>query len=222
MSFYAPTASPPPGVTAQEMAYSRDALRKMFGSRLLEPDANGAFNFVPWDGTTNKAVTILEGQQCLVFYLGGVPDTANGVTKMTGFSSDPRNPVAPGGADRIGPFYNFESNRLVPAGSRFPSYLDRYTTPYAYFGGTGAANTYKSYCPSLPCPGAANGQVGPIAYQETATRWTRPDGYQIISAGKDMKFAPGGIWDPTKGSKSFEARDDVSNFSALTLDNPQS
>jgi len=217
MAQYVPGTAPPPGVTAQEMAYSRDTLKKMFGSRLLEPDVNGAFNFVPWDGTNNNSVTVLEGQQCLVFYLGGVPATSGSVTKMTGFSADANDPVN-GTGDRIGPFYNFDPNRLK--GGRFPWYEDVYGTPFAYFGGTGAANTYKSYCPSLPCPSAPQGQAGPIAYQETAGRWTKPDGFQIISAGKDKKFAPGGAWDPTQGSKFYESRDDASNFSSATLNNP--
>jgi len=195
-------------VSQAEINYSRDALRAMFGSRFITNATT-----VYWDGTGNaNSVWVLEGHQCLVFYLGGVAQKTSTGTKMLGFRDNALDPVG-GSGDPIGPFYNFESNRLTFVGnSPFPSYLDRYGTPFAYFGGTGSSNTYVSNCPSLP--------GSPVAYQETQTRWTRPDGFQIISAGKDKKFGAGGVWDPTRGSTDGNARDDVSNFSGSALTNP--
>jgi len=195
----------------QDANRTKEALRAMFGSRLIT-NAQA----VNWDGSGNAgAVTTLEGSQCLVFYLGGIADSSSGLTKMTGFSSNPIDPLAAGGTDRIGPFYDFESRRLTAG--RYPSYLDRYGTPYAYFGGTGGANSYVCYCPSL----------GVTGYYEVAdkngnpVRWTNPDSFQIVSAGKDKKFAAGGLWNPKTGSTDLNARDDVSNFSSTALSNPQ-
>ena len=105
MAQYNPNVAPPTGVTAQEMAYSRDALRKMFGTRLLEPDGNGNYNFVPWDGTTNNTVTVLEGQQCLVFYLGGIIDATKNPVVPQGFANNPVDPSDfKNTTDRIGPW----------------------------------------------------------------------------------------------------------------------
>jgi len=88
----------------------------------------------------------LEGEQCFVFFLGGIPQAnPDGTFTMTGFSRSPGNPAQAGG-DRLPPFFEFKTNRLIhwtppgqPAGfdgtaPGFPSYIDGYgTTPYAYF-----------------------------------------------------------------------------------------
>jgi hypothetical protein len=89
----------------------------------------------------------LEGEQCLVFFLGGIPQpNPDGITfTATGFSTNPSNPAQPGG-ERNPPFFEFRSDRLIhwtPPGQPdgfvgtapgFPSYLDGYgKTPYAYF-----------------------------------------------------------------------------------------
>jgi type II secretory pathway pseudopilin PulG len=88
----------------------------------------------------------LEGEQCLAFFLGGIPqDNGDGTFTATGFFNNPGNPAQPGG-DRLPPFFEFKSNRLIhwtPPGQPadysgtapgFPSYLDTYgKTPYAYF-----------------------------------------------------------------------------------------
>jgi len=208
--------------TTQDLARSKDALRRMFGTRLFQnADPTRVVN---WDGSGNlNSVSVLEGHQCLVFYVGGLPDRSQALVSMTGFSTDPVNPATAGGADRIGPFYTtFEMSRMIYVGSsKFPSYLDRYGTPFAYFGGTGGANTYVSYCPSLPCPN--NPTVGPSAYQESATppRFTKPDTWQIISAGRDKQFGAGGLWVPAQGTKDTFGRDDQSNFGTYQLGAPQ-
>jgi prepilin-type N-terminal cleavage/methylation domain-containing protein len=243
---------------------SRDVLRRMFGSRFVTNATT-----VNWDGSSplNDNPILLEGQQCLVFYLGGMPQaaTAGNAYRMIGFSPNPLDPTAApvAGEERIGSFYEFESNRLVPMATRtfaptannpcltlangpqFLAYQDRYGIPYAYFGGTGGSNTYVSFCPSLPCPNnppqatpTATNAGGPLAYKEvfSPARWTRPDTWQIISAGKDKQFGLGGtafpaganappnpadLWDPTKGSTDGYARDDQSSFSSTALGAPQ-
>jgi len=212
----------------QDTRVSADALRKMFGSNFLRkggvPDSSGN-RIVPWDGTTTATgKTVLEGHQCLVFYLGGFPITAGPNVRMTGFSKDITNPwIAPtANEERLGPFYEFESNRLALVSGRFYSYLDRYGVPFAYFGGTGSSNTHISFCPSLGgvyCPNSPT--TGPLAYQDSTGKFANPETYQIISAGRDKKFGAGGTtWSPSNGSSDAFAKDDYGNFSGSVLGAP--
>jgi prepilin-type N-terminal cleavage/methylation domain-containing protein len=72
-------------------------------------------NFIDWngDGVANEEL-YLEGEQCLVFHLGGVPLPSGGNIVMVGFSLNPSNPAAGvvNGQHRNGPFFEFQSNRL--------------------------------------------------------------------------------------------------------------
>jgi len=243
----------PKNVTQLDLDRSKATLRKMFGERFV---TNG--QVVDWDNsfaTTAKkipgigdpnSILVLEGHQCLVFYLGGIADSgtvANPVIppSMTGFASDPLNPTLPANSglpgsapgDRIGPFYSFERPRLetilFATSVRFPAYKDRYGTPYAYYGGTGGANSYVGGCPSL-VPSSGNKTVPgllpvvtcPSGYLDTGVKFMKPDSVQIISAGKNKAFGDPLLWSPSSGSTDGNARDDVSNFSAYALTNPAS
>ena len=95
---------------------------------------NSPLDFYDWNGDGNptgpQAFT-LSGDECLVFFLGGIPtgQYPNGVGTRSpglseryppgvlGFARIPENPTAPvrltGGAARIGPFFEFPSERLV-------------------------------------------------------------------------------------------------------------
>jgi prepilin-type N-terminal cleavage/methylation domain-containing protein len=200
------------GVTAtsnpnlKDVSNSAEALRKMFGTKLIRP--GGVVN---WDGAGNTNAMILEGQHCLVFYIGGMPAVSGGLVRMTGFSTNPENPTEPGG-ERIKPFYEFESTRLRSAGAPagFYSYHDPYGTPYVYFGGTGAANSYVSHT-----------SLGVSAYVDSTGKYAKPNSFQILSAGPDRRFGAGGVWDPRSGSTDQNARDDMSNFSTAVLTAPQ-
>ncbi len=209
--------------TAQDVAVSRDTLRKMFGVRLLANNPNGV---VYWDGSSPTVaanannIAVLEGQHCLVFYLGGIATpTASGI-KMNGFSADVTNPsagiITPGTAQRKGPFYEFPPNRLQAYSTcpGFYAFLDPYGTPFAYFGQptTGKSNNYYDYCPSL----------GVHVYYEGPTSFTNPDSFQIISAGRDRIFGAGGLWNPSAGASDGNARDDLANFSQSVLAAPKS
>lgn len=105
--------------------------------------------------------TILEGDQCLVFFLGGIPDNFSGAPNSTGFSTNPLDPsyhILHGG-DTTPPFFEFDSSRLVraaglvtppgqgaPRDQRFFSYLDTYRLrPYAYFSSGNSRNDYNRY-----------------------------------------------------------------------------
>ena len=79
---------------------------------------------------------ILTGDQCLVFFLGGIPFVdGTGLPTCSGFSTNPANPAAhitpgtPGLAPKP-PLYEFDTGRLVfsynPRAPRFFSYIDTY------------------------------------------------------------------------------------------------
>jgi hypothetical protein len=164
---------------------------------------------------------VLEGDQCLVFFLGGVPGTrARGVT-VQGFSTNPRDPVRPGG-DRLPPLYEFDADGLVCVhGNRFPSYADSWGTPLAYFSSYGRRDGYNRYG-TTDCPALG---VWPYAQALDPTpRYLNPNTWQLVSAGPDRKFGrgtvlPGGrTWTPATADQIEPAgRDDWSDFSDRPL-----
>jgi len=196
-----------PNVTPQDWDYSRDALRKMFGSRLFQSGTT-----VNWDGSGVAGnISVLEGQQCLVFYLGGIPTVQpNGLIKMNGFSQNPTDPSDLTTKERFGPYYEFPATRLIrPAGSAFPTYIDVYgsptdpkSKPYVYFGGTGASNSYLAYT-----------SLGVQPYKDGTGKFANPSTFQIISAGRDQAFGTSGVLPPTDSV----GQDDLSNFATGQL-----
>jgi prepilin-type N-terminal cleavage/methylation domain-containing protein len=172
---------------------------------------------VSWSpNTTLPGPWTLEGNQCLVFFLGGIPTvTATGVFKCNGFSTnsaDPTNLSVSSGT--MPPFYDFSSDRLHvnPAVNPptttttfiFFDYLDPYgKLPYAYFSAYKSANNYDRY--SMDRSGASPAWttfsdcsglgVWPYATDPLAltsiNNYLNPSTHQIISAGKKAKFGSG-------------------------------
>lgn len=75
------------------------------------PDYNG-------DGKKNTGYYLLEGHECLVFFLGGIPSSSG--TGMAGFAKNPVNPfvsdnpnLAGASSNRNPPFFEFKTDRLV-------------------------------------------------------------------------------------------------------------
>jgi prepilin-type N-terminal cleavage/methylation domain-containing protein len=172
---------------------------------------------------------ILEGDQCLVFFLGGIP-SAGAVNGCTGFSTNPANPADPpaNGYARTPPFYDFKSSRLfvpnhnifTPTGTpNFLAYKDGFNNqPYVYFSSYKTANGYNRYA-STDCPSL---NVSPYFEATTpSTRFLRPESFQIISAGPDGTFGLGGLWAPAAASSVYPqgsaGADDLSNFSDRAL-----
>jgi general secretion pathway protein G len=63
---------------------------------------------------------VLQGHECLVFFLGGIPLQNNGLISMTGFGKNPTNPFTNSivgnvmyNGNRNPPLYDFASDRLV-------------------------------------------------------------------------------------------------------------
>jgi prepilin-type N-terminal cleavage/methylation domain-containing protein len=158
----------------------------------------------------NPTVDILEGDQCLVFFLAGPPG-------MLGFSSNPQNPTIAGG-DRI-KFFDFDAGRLqavspsgviVPAvpplpalvrSPQFPSYIDHYgKMPYIYFSSGKTTGGYVN----------ASSLDGGVAPYRTSTGFLLPSSFQIVSAGLNGRFGAGGLWTP--GTGGANGKDDLGNF----------
>lgn len=181
---YPPSRITLPPTSAQDVT----VLKTMF-PRCSNPGA------VAW-GVTGA----LSGDECLVFFLGGINQQGFG-------TGDPTNPAnLSGGKD--GPFYNFQGGRLVNGLNGHPAYKDYFgNKPYAFFSST---NGYAN-----DCAGYMSG--GP--YLSAAGVFIKPDSVQIISAGADSTFGPGGsiITSGSGGSLPLAARDDLANFAGSGL-----
>ena len=103
---------------------------------------------------------ILEGHQCLVFFLGGLPVVdSSGNYGVSGFSKDPTNPftniLSTNGTNRTPPMFEFVPSRLFadpsdPFSSGVPGYYDSLGNApgvasgrnfYAYFSAYGNGTT---------------------------------------------------------------------------------
>jgi prepilin-type N-terminal cleavage/methylation domain-containing protein len=170
------------------------------GSRWTGIDWNGDGQFTPGE-------FLLEGDQCLVFFLGGIPGKGPSGPFCTGFSTNPENPAyhtVATGTEVVPPFFEFQSSRLVvlPNKARSPShysYKDTYgMTPYAYFSSYKTRNGYNRFALIGGKPSSDCATLGVWPYAEALSpspRYQNPNTFQIISAGPDGQFGKGS--DPT-------------------------
>jgi prepilin-type N-terminal cleavage/methylation domain-containing protein len=222
------------------------------------PSSNGPLTNTP---NANNGV-ILEGDQCLAFFLGGIPGTGG---QTYGFgTTNPLNPVtsANTASNNIGPFMKFNSARLTQrnfgsmgaktaAAAGFYSYFDyQKYMPFFYFSPVKTPNSYNT--PNLGSAGYALGQaftLGPDVVQGptslapgtpmtvsvyykspapppspfvagTIYSYWNPDTYQIVCAGRDGVFGPGGYWtNSTAGSYYNAGLGNMIAFSTLSFVN---
>jgi prepilin-type N-terminal cleavage/methylation domain-containing protein len=195
--------------------------------KFIDPTINppySPYTGIAWDGTNPLIDVTLQGDQCLVFFLGGIPSAAG----CTGFSTYPQNPAILGG-ERIRPFFDFKPNRLAPRANGFFAYTDPYGVSYAYFSSYKSMNGYNRY------GGTDCLFLGVSPYQDSLLTYLNPQSFQIISAGANKFFGVGGpIWtaatadtsvsigpvvSPTDGR--MRGADDMSNFHDLLLGSPK-
>jgi prepilin-type N-terminal cleavage/methylation domain-containing protein len=180
---------------------------------------------IPWAGnvmTIPASGIVLDGDQCLVFFLGGIPDSTGAVI---GFAENPANPADPTfPLEKRKRYFEFDPGRLYnrESGNPFPSYKDQYSIgrgaanpqPFVYFSSNSRTNGYdkplmgqSSVIPSL----SLSPYVDKVA---PATTYHLPTKYQLISAGRDGQFGPGGPgWSPsTANTIPTAGRDDMTNF----------
>jgi general secretion pathway protein G len=182
----------------------------------------GNFTNINWAGNGSAVDEILEGDQCLVFFLGGIPNPAGTSPQIfndfSGFSVNPQDPCPFSAANqnvgRVGPFFTFSNDRLyLRNGTNFPSFKDYHNLgnaaqPYLYFS---AYNRKNGYAPSYAMP-----VLGVSPYYSTVGNYFNPDSFQIISAGGNGLFGPGGQWTPATAEGVYKAgspgADDQANF----------
>ncbi len=189
------------------------------------------FDFATNGGLGNSTAKSLSGAECLVFFLGGLPLTSTTSTTMTGFSKNPILPWSAAGANREGPYFEFDSGRLVDLdGDSFPEFLDPLpgqTSPYQYYASQG-----KSYAiDAVATPDAfdvlPDVSKNPLRVYLKAEKTgavgknvpQRSESFQIISPGLDGLYGPGGIYtdgSELTGTRASEA-DNITNFSAGPL-----
>jgi prepilin-type N-terminal cleavage/methylation domain-containing protein len=170
----------------------------------------GNKNGIMWghDNTAVNGVT-LTGDQCLVFFLGGIQTTSS-TPGCLGFSTNPNDPGAAGG-DRIGPFFDFKATRLVAGANGFFSYNDVWGSPLLYFSSYKTRNGYNRYAGAPMNLGSDCTQASP--YVGTNGIYYNSDTFQIVSAGADRTFGGGGTWDMGSASPvTAGGMDDMTNF----------
>ena len=238
---------PPSHITLSYKAELMDPVSLGYITTIWERiDFSGAAGPIDWAGNGQKGTYTLTGDQCLVFFLGGIPDSiAPDRRGCRGFSSNPKNPTDLGPGTRES-FYQFDNSRLIFHNSLSPfySFADPWSTgqPYAYFSSGKRKDGYNpgpgSDCPSLvyntfpPWPLPNNGTKYPGGpYFEFGTnppRYYNATTFQIISAGKNGVFGPGGAWpvppppapQPATGFDQA-GQDNQTNFYDFTLGVPK-
>ncbi|MFM8272534.1 MAG: type II secretion system protein [Gemmata sp.] len=141
-------------------------------------------------------VDLQDDNEVAVFFL-----TGGTVTDYEGFSNNPQQPFAPKSLpdEQRKVFIKGVPKRwLNSTGLRF---VDSYDTPYTVF----LPNRQGSYSSCLPANGVN-------AYRR-GTKFENPKSMQIISAGINKQFGPGGDWSGGASAVGATGRDDVSNFS---------
>ena len=135
----------------------------LFSSTATDPNFYHDFN---GNGTLDANPILLQGHECLVFFLGGLPTHGSQSTGMTGFGKLPQNPflpfnyTPPASSTALSlahdpSFYTFRAERLVDDDSDgVPGYVDmgfgvnadaRY---YAYFSAYSSTSTTGGYDPN--------------------------------------------------------------------------
>jgi prepilin-type N-terminal cleavage/methylation domain-containing protein len=211
--------SDPPADTTFKSQLHRDSFEYLgrVWRQLDWTTPHGTWTGIDWNASGAPVVAQLEGHQCLVFFLGGIQVGG----ECIGFSTNQRNPAAIGG-DRVEPFFDFKPQRLTtkfPPANGFASYLDAYEkAPFAYFASYKKANGYGRYggsdCPSLTA-NAVDATGKPIIVSiapyvslfalDTNTnsptyntyipfKYQNSDTFQIVSAGRNGLFGPGGSY----------------------------
>jgi len=200
-TFTIPTNINQPGFAMLKLKYPRWNPATDATGTIIEP------SILPGAGT------VLNGNQSLVYFLGG-PDG-------TGWANDGPTAPSPTANNPMGAYFNFESSRLVPGNTvGFPNtrsaYIDQFGSPYAYFAVERATGNYN--------PSVLMNWKGTTAKAISDNgKYLNPKSIQIISAGEngaDDSLPPAergfgnGTWTPGSGSYGMKSGgvDDFGNF----------
>ena len=180
-------APPPPTSITMSSSMSRTSLDWIYLTRVW-----------PRLDITQVPTRGLDGNQSMVFFLGGFADGM----QLTGFVDSASNPFLTnnGVNKKTLAFFEFPSSRMDGLGR----FLDPWGMPYFYMGSYNG-NDYNHW---LPPPGSPVGTLNGACYltstpignivvnpftDSSTTKYFNQTGCQIISAGADGKKANGGI-----------------------------
>jgi prepilin-type N-terminal cleavage/methylation domain-containing protein len=152
----------------------------------------------------------LDPNQTLVFFL-----TGSLFTNFTGFSTNRTTPFATPSGQSVGPFIDVSGGKVDTTTGHF---LDPWGNPYAYMAFDPSLNTY----PSTACSFTSNTSMGSVLPYTSGGKFVNLKGFQIISAGRDGAFGPGGTnWTPGTGvyapGYTPGGADDLANFNSTPL-----
>ena len=167
--------------TQKAIDRSKRYMTKLFNRAAPQQDIDG-------DGAFNK-FWILEGDECLVFFLGGIPRQIDTTTfELTGFCKRPdgplygRNENNKATLNRANPFFEFKAERLVDFDKDgFPSYIDSLGTeeqsrPYVYFSSYGSNSYDPQDCNFNPAKMNYFPSLSDIMDMDTGTNFFRAFG----------------------------------------------
>lgn len=212
----------------------------------IDINGDGLFTGDTTAGNASTGAIPLNGAECLVFFLGGVPGNLSPLAfggAPSGFAQNPADPfsvtVAGGVRTVVGTnrdrFGEFDAGRLFLFSGRtmntYKDTLSAQTQPYLYlssYGGQGY-DVQNELLAGPPGTGAANNNFtdvyrqGPNGFGSASPSapWN-PNSFQIISPGADTAYGLGGEYesgDPKGllvGNRSTE-RDNITNFNSGPL-----
>lgn len=153
----------------------------------------------------NSAPILLDGNQALIFWLSG-----GEILQYQGFSLNAARPFTASTAPaekRKGPwaFPNSKYLEVNGSGVRTGRYCDPYGVPYACMGYRADLKDY---------PALASFGVAPFRDPSRGNTLYNASTIQVISAGRDKTFGPGGAFAPGQGSyaPNQPGGDDLANF----------
>lgn len=222
-------------VAAEQLAAQQAVLRHI---RKVFPRCSTVAVWADFFTATGLADADLTPQSALAFWLGGMRD---GTGKPIGFSADPTNPFG-ASTSRVGPFYDFDQNRLNGY-LYWPKEADNHVAgsgAIVYFRAEngGYANKLAMDMGAIPIYPAIDTRLsnvdGLFNYVSTnpnpTYNWVNPKSGQIFCSGLDMTYSPlvsihadldghlafpsGENYNPVTGF----TYDDITNFSGGTLE----
>lgn len=208
--------------------YGTTALDQQSIAAITKRWPNINWTSIKWDGASTSLDVTLDGDQCLVFFLGGIPNGAG--QPPLGFSTDPSNPAKAGG-DRVRSFTFTDASRIIirpgVSAAAFPSYQDGYRKqPYMYFSSMSAAFRENGYdnpgtvtiaATSFSPAHTVSPYIQQAATPAAPAKYYKSTQYQIVAACNDGVFGPGGVWPPPAAGGT----DDMCNFNdGKTLGSP--
>ena len=209
---------PPSSITLYEKGgawsnSSKRAIRRIFGDE---------FNFAisrDIDGDGNKTGSFtLNGAECLVFFLGGIPrKDGSGNWVLNGFSKSKSDPFRFTGNERNRRqfFTEWDTGRLSdPNNNGFPVYSDIFNVgearPYLYASTTRTGSYEVS---------DINPPMTSVYHQGSANVPWKKSGFQIISPGADHTYGTGGKFTLDGGVFGRDVeKDNITNFGGGALD----